>query len=72
MDVGQDDGKEEVLEKLNKSEPEEEKNVETSDPKHCDNDPECVLPDLSLERGPAVHFLVTHLASSPGSNQECL
>ena len=29
-----------------------------------------VVPDLSKERGPAVHFLVTHLASSPGSNQE--
>ena len=31
-----------------------------------------VVPDLSKERGPAVHFLVTHLASSPGSNQESL
>ena len=31
-----------------------------------------VVPDLSKERGPAVHFLVTHLASSPGSNQENL
>ena len=31
-----------------------------------------VVPDLSLERGPAVNFLVTYLASSPGSNQECL
>ena len=53
MDEGLDNEKEDmekVLEELNKSKPEEEKNVKTSDPKHCDNDPECVLPDLSLEK----------------------
>ena len=51
--MGKDDVKEdieEVLEELEISKTEEEKNVETSDQKPCDNDPKCVLPDLSQER----------------------